>query len=115
MGARGEWRTGQMDKKKMERKQRQKVAGAPFVIRARKHDSALGKGNEREREREKEREREVETATPSFRNPLSNSLPVIPSLRVPLPFESFHHQAYVHLRVHRVRVYPLRTRLAKRN
>ena len=58
MGARGEWGTGQMDKKKMERKQRQKVAGAPFVIRARKHDSALGKGNEREREKERERERE---------------------------------------------------------
>ena len=66
MGARGEWGTGQMDKKKMERKQRQKVAGAPFVIRARKHDSALGKGNEREREREREREILSQTLSLSF-------------------------------------------------
>lgn len=35
----GEW-NGKWIKKKVERKQRQKVAGAPFVIRARKHDSA---------------------------------------------------------------------------
>lgn len=38
--------------------------------------------NEKDGERGREREREVETATPSFRNPLSN-FPVIPSLHVP--------------------------------